>query len=152
MTKSELMMLEFAEAQWRLGLLRPETLPDLACAALQAGFYSESLCVLAGLVRPTMRDAGPLLADALTELGRPRMTREQRLQFLAAHWARAIVDGAIRPIQGADQLALFYPCEELPEAVEFRHLADQWEWIQRRPELEREIIETARRLLTRLEG
>ena len=152
MTKTQSMTLEFAEAQWALGLLHADSLPEVACAALEAGLYSEPLCVLAGLVRPTARDAGPLFEQALVELGRVPLTHAQGLLQVAGYWARRIVSGAVRPIQGADQLALLFPCSELPEIDTFWHLADQWEWIQQRPALEREIIEAARHLLAHLEG
>src|SRR5690242_5606101 len=105
MRNDESMTLEFAEAQWALGLLRAEDLPDVACAALEAALYSEALCVLAGLVRPTARDAAPLFEQALVELGRVPLTREQGVRRVAAHWARWIVTGAVRPIQGADHLS-----------------------------------------------
>src|SRR5262249_31509866 len=144
MTKTQSMTLEFAQAQWALGLLHAESLPEVACAALEAGLYSESLCVLAGLDRPTARDARPLFEQALVELGCVPLTHAQGLRHVAGYWARQIVSGAVRPIQGAHQLSFLYPCSELPEVDMFWHLADQWEWIQQRPALEREIIEAAR--------
>ena len=151
MKKVASMTLELAEAEWRLARFPPEYLPDVACAALEAGLDSESLCVLAGLVRPTGQDAGPVFEQALEELGRPPVAREQAIRLVATHWVRSIVAGAVRPIEGAGELALFYPCKELPELDAFWLLAEQWECIEQCPSLEREIIDTAQRLLARLE-
>jgi hypothetical protein len=86
------------------------------------------------------------------ELGRVPLTHAQGVRRIAAYWARWIVSGAVRPIQGADRLSYLCPCGELPELDMFWRLADEWDWIQRRPALEHEIIEAARRLLAQLEG
>jgi hypothetical protein len=55
--------------RWQIGHVNGEELPGIAYAALEAGFDSPSLYELAGLDRPSMRDAGPIFRRALNELG-----------------------------------------------------------------------------------
>lgn len=97
--------IRLAQARWVLGSLRPEELVDLAGRALEAGFDSPALRVLAGEARPTRPDAQPLWARALSELGLDPLDEEQARLVVAASWARAIASGEIGAYEGASAIA-----------------------------------------------
>jgi hypothetical protein len=62
--------LDLAEALWRLGIIRGEVLPEVAEHMLERGYDGPTLCELAALDRPSLRDAGPLFGQALRVAGR----------------------------------------------------------------------------------
>ncbi len=55
-------------AEWYLGSLGSESLPEFARTALEQGYDGKNLAQLALLVKPTKRDVDALIAGALREL------------------------------------------------------------------------------------
>jgi len=71
------MPFEYEEAQFRLELLPGEQLPEVAVAMLEAGYESQPIRELAGLHRPTRRDAGQLFEEALVTVRPDAMSVER---------------------------------------------------------------------------
>jgi hypothetical protein len=95
------MKAETLSALTRLNMLEGETLPDRACELLEAGLDPPpALRQLAGLVRPTLREAEPVLRRALGELG-VAAPRADDVLLVALDVAERILRGAIRPEHGA---------------------------------------------------
>lgn len=90
-------------AAWRLaaGELRSEDLPALATKALVQGVDSPALRQLAGQPAWDVRDSRDLFQQALEELGITVPDREDALWRLVRKTARGIVDGGVRPHDGA---------------------------------------------------
>ena len=61
--------LAYYYALWRMGQLRPEDVPNIACDALERGLDSPALRYLAGLERPTSGNIGKTFDEACSQLG-----------------------------------------------------------------------------------
>jgi hypothetical protein len=72
------------QAQWVLGGLNAEELPELAVLALEQGFGGNALQQLAGMVRPTQRDLGNLPERAFVELGLDPIDKDQAVAIAIA--------------------------------------------------------------------
>ena len=103
--------LAYYYALWRMGELRPEDLPNIACDALERGLDSRALRYLAGLQRPTSRDIGKAFDEACSQLGIAPATDEaveQKEIWNATQIARRIsaqiLNGTLDPVEGWYQL------------------------------------------------
>jgi hypothetical protein len=78
-------------AEWYLGSLGSEWLPEFARTALEQGYDGKHLAQLAVLVKPTKRDVDALIAGALRELAVtfPLTKNEAALWMLTSVKARA---------------------------------------------------------------
>lgn len=97
-------MFEYDEAQFRLGWLPGEALPDIAVRMLEAGFDSQALREVAGLRRPTLRDAAGRFEEALVALGRPPMTVQQALALVRRRTLQGLASGATEVESGLRQM------------------------------------------------
>ena len=147
-------MFEEEEALFRLGLMRGEQLPDIACAMLDAGFDAQPIRELAGMTKPTLRDAGALFEAALVTLGRQRLSREQMLSALRNHVLRRTASGVVSPIAGAREIAAaWYPLGHPKDLSVFVYLDDLWdECPDKRADIEQEIVDRARAMLPGVSG
>ena len=143
-------MFEDEEALFRLGWLRGEQLPGIACAMLDAGFDSQPMRELAGLTSPTLRDAGELFEAALTALGRPRLTTEQARVYVRERALRRTATGVVSPIEGAREIWVAWrDLGQPPELSVFVYLEDLWiDLPEKRAEIENEIVQRAQELLS----
>ena len=91
-------------AEWVLGCLAPEAVPDLAVAALQDGCECGAVAVLAGLTRPTRTDVDDELPALLAELRRARPTELEALKTLVDGCVARIVAGTQEPGAGAERI------------------------------------------------
>ena len=141
-------------ARYRLGALRGEELPDIAIAMLESGHDSQSLRELAGLDRPTLRDAGVLFEKVLAAVGQAIPDERGARLLLLERVLELIVTGAIDPGDGAYEV--WYSAselfgEQLDEWVPFVGLASEYEDYQAgRAEIGREIVDQAAGALARL--
>jgi hypothetical protein len=78
-------------AEWYLGTLGSEELPEFARTALEKGYDGKNLAQLAVLVKPTKRDVDPLIAGAFRELAVtfPATKNEAALWMVTSVKARA---------------------------------------------------------------
>jgi hypothetical protein len=90
--------------RWQLGYLNGEDLPGIACLALEAGFDASALYELAGLDRPSLREAGPIFKRALDELGRFSETIEEQPLYFAFELARRILAREVGLIAGCREM------------------------------------------------
>lgn len=108
------MTIELTETLWQLGEIYPEQLPKIATDLLQDGLESESLIMLAGLVKPDREEADKVFNNAILELKGNKISRESIPYYIS----KAIVEGQIKPERGA------YLIGELSE--EFKIREDIW--------------------------
>ena len=87
-------MFEHEEAQFRLGWLPGEALPNVAVRMLEAGYDSQALREVAGFHRPTLRDAADQFEEALAVLERPPMTAGEALEHMRREGLNALASGA----------------------------------------------------------
>ena len=144
--------LELVAAKVVLGLLLPEDLPGVAVDALEKGFDTPSLRILAGLTKAETGEARQVFDRILAELQVPKVSRREAVERLSRESAKEILSGKISPYQGAKriwQLSLCIHEEHMPDLDTFVYGASEWE---DRPEardaLEAGIMEAARELLS----
>ena len=148
------MKLAQAHALWESGQLATEELPEVAVEALVAGIDTPSLRVLAGLPAGRMSRAADLLDRALQELGQRPMVRLPPARE-AALWAEATAAGAVKVFQGVIVLGGLSPRSEDAELraalAEFAADGQRWQraTLERRPGIERQIMDRARAFLDR---
>ena len=104
------MTLELIDTLWQLGEIFPEQFPKIATDLLQSGLESESLIMLAGLVKPDRDEADKFFNKAITELKGNKVAREDIPYYIA----KAIVEEHIKPERGA------YLIGELSEEFKMR--------------------------------
>lgn len=143
------MPFEYEEAQFRLELLPGEQLPEVAVAMLEAGYESQPIRELAGLHRPTRRDAGQLFEEALATVRPDAMSVERAREVVRDHLIGAIADGSVDPFKGMRQLnamwtALGHPAD-LAALVYLEDVA--CDYPDKQPAVAEEIVETARQLV-----
>lgn len=96
--------LRLVVARWKLGHLRAEELPAIAVRALEGGFESAALSELALMRQPTLRDAEPILREALRDLGIAEPDRDAAGMWLARRYAKQIDAGELTPYEGARRI------------------------------------------------
>jgi hypothetical protein len=87
------MTLEQAEALFVADSLPGECLPDLAVSLLESGIDCPALRQLAGLTKPTLRDAGEVFERMIRELRRTLPTRDEATWRLAKALAASVLSG-----------------------------------------------------------
>ena len=141
-------------ARYRLGALRGEELPDIAIAMLENGHDSQPLRELAGLDRPTLRDASALFEKVLAAVGQEIPDERGARLLLLERVLGLIITGAIDPGEGAYEVwysvsELFG--EQLDEWMPFVGLASEYEdYVAGRGEIGRGIVDHAAEALARL--
>jgi hypothetical protein len=144
-------------ARWYCSKINPESMPEFAADALEAGHDGPALRRLAGPINPTSWDVGNLFKESLLEIGNVKiLSKEQALIFLSRVTAADIVEGRVDPIRGAEILAdcamqAGYP----PFLAEFLALAEMPRWGEYAPSranLMESIFEQARLLLANTPG
>ncbi len=121
--------LQTAACEVVLGLVPSGGLAGTAVAALEDGYDSPSLRVLAGLTSEAMEDAGALFGRALAELPLPLPTGREAVLCLARNTAKAVLGGAMSPHDGARhiwEVSLRLPAEHVPELDTFVYAASEW--------------------------
>ena len=143
------MAFEYEESLFRTGQLPGERLPDVAIAMMLAGFDSQAVRELAGLVKPTIREAGELFEAAIATLGRAPLSEAQAVASLRDRALRRIISGEVTPIDGTADVSRVWRMLGCPEELtEIIYLQDLWdERPFERAAIEREIVETAQRLV-----
>jgi hypothetical protein len=142
-------------ARYRLGELPGEELPDIAIDLLNEGHDAQALRVLAGLDRPTLRDAGDLFESVLGELGVSLPDLRAAKLLTLEYYLHQIVAGEVDTGNGA--YAVWWLADDLFEHGEleawipFVGLASEYEdHPPLRAELAAEIVALAREALDRL--
>lgn len=107
--------LTYVEALWVLGLLETREMPNVAAEALARGLDSRSLRQLAGLPSKTDEDVNLLFDQALKELNRGRMSKEEALKRNAKHISRKILNSEMTPLDGAKMIWKATSANPLPE-------------------------------------
>ena len=138
-------MFEYDEARFRLGLLPGEALPDLALRMLAGGYDTQPIRELAGLVDPTIRDAGELFENALMAVRPDRMPVEKARRVVCKAILRQIVLGEIAPLKGADAISSQWNELGYPARLSvFVYLSDIYDELpDRRPAILKEIVDLA---------
>jgi hypothetical protein len=139
-------------AKWYCSQINPESMPEFAADALEAGHDGRALRRLAGLINPTSWDVGDLFKKALLEIGSVKvLSKEHALIFLSRTTAADIIEGRVDPLYGAEIIARYAMEAGYPESlVQFFALADMPRWGQYAPpegKLVQDIIEQARILI-----
>jgi hypothetical protein len=143
------MTFEFEEAAYLLELLPGEELPDVAVRMLDAGFDSQAVRELAGLSRPTRRDAGKLFEEALLTVRTQPMTIERAGEVVRHRILWRIASGDLAPLAGAEAMSrhwhTFGGPAELSKFIYLHDIAE--EYPAKRSAAESEIVELARQLV-----
>jgi hypothetical protein len=141
-----------AQAQWGLGYLAGERLPQPAAAALVAGLDTPSLRCSPGLTADRMDRAAALADRALQALGcRPMATLPPARE--AALWAEMVTAGAVGVLQGVGALSAVSSRTDDQQllAALAAFAADGQRWQQaipeRRPAIGRQLVDRARAFL-----
>jgi hypothetical protein len=141
--------LKSIQAQWVLGLIRSDDLPDIATQALSGGIESKSLVELAGLAGNETHEARKLFDQALSELGCKGMEKTDALKRYAKIVSALILALEITPLEGAKRIwraTLNARIDEFHDLDGFIYAASE---LEDRPEdkalFEKGIIEEARR-------
>jgi hypothetical protein len=132
--------LEYDASKMALGLLSAMDLSAAAARALEDGFDSASLRILAGSTALEPDEAGAMFERSLAEIGVPKPSKRDAVMRLARDVANGILSGATAPYQGAKEiweLSLRIPEEGLAELDSFVYAASEWEG---RPE-DRDVLE-----------
>lgn len=148
------MPLRLAVDHFVWGTLSPHDLPAVASAAIDQGFFSQSLSELALTQLPIASEVEPLFERALAELGFDKPEKIVAGRRIAREYAGQILDGKVSAHEGARRIWLhvatnpFWPQDHSLDT--FIYGASEWDEIQGTPhqkEFERGILEAARHLL-----
>lgn len=136
-------------ALWQTGQLGPEDLPGIAVELLLAGADSQALREMAGLVRPTGDDAGPVLMRVFRDLGAPVLEQDVACRVAARATAARALAGAISPHDASVALAaLCGACDWPPDLSWFVAALDEWVDVpHERPQIAVQILEECQKLL-----
>ncbi|MDR3414384.1 MAG: hypothetical protein P4L87_26060 [Formivibrio sp.] len=96
--------LKSIQAQWVLGLIPADDLPDIAAKAVSAGIESKSLIELAGLNGSDTDETRKLFEQALNELGFGSMRKIDALRHYARFISAAILNSELAPLEGAKRI------------------------------------------------
>jgi hypothetical protein len=139
--------MEIAACELALGLVNPSDLPRMACDALERGYDSYSLRLLAGLTGT--EEARALFERALAELNLPVPVERDAVMCLAKEISKEILDGATPPVEGARRiwdLSLLASGEPIGDLDTFVYAASEWDARpDARPEFEKGILAAARK-------
>jgi hypothetical protein len=91
-------------AQWVLGLIAPDDLPDIAINAIAAGLESKSIVELAGLSKDQMGAAPGLFEKVLNDLGLRDLEKKDALKRYAKLISTSILASDITPLEGAKRI------------------------------------------------
>ena len=122
--------LELVASKEVLGLMLREDLSAAAVDALEDGWDSPCLRVLAGLTETEADQARSLFGRALAEMNVPRRSPRDAALHLARKIAERILGRETTPYEGAKQvweLCLLLPDEHLSELDPFVYAASEWE-------------------------
>ena len=93
---------QLIQARWEFGKLPSEEVPRLAQDALELGYDGKYIRRIAGLESPDSFDLHPLMPGFLAELGvTTKLSQRDAGLALARLVAQAIVDGRVKPYEGA---------------------------------------------------
>lgn len=143
------MDIDLAQALYTIRRLPGEQLPQLAVDFIAAGHDTPPLRELAGLNRPTLRDAGALFEQVLSELGRGAMTHGQVAVVIAVDLAKRVVSGELPPHEAAARGASYGSDLDYPPVLS-RYAAadDDYECFpDRRAEIDEAVIAYAKQLV-----
>jgi hypothetical protein len=144
---------EAAEAQWTTERAITMNLPDLAVEAMEGGWDSRSLRLLAGMLpRDDARDIRDTFLSAAAELGRELPGRSDAAKRLIKLYASEIVEGRLTPYEGARLIArLGYDLSEgvQDQVMTFVALEDEHSgrWGREQRDVDDEIIQAARQVV-----
>ena len=96
--------LKSIQAEWVLGLIPTNDLPDIAAKALSAGLESKALLLLAGLDGNETDEARKLFGQALIELGCQSMEKAEALGRYAKIVSTLILASEVAPLAGAKRI------------------------------------------------
>jgi hypothetical protein len=122
--------MKIAASRMVLDHLYAEDLAEVAGAALENGYDSPSLRMLARLTRAEADQARAMFERALRELAILIPNRRDAVMRLARETAEGILSGTTDAYEGAKQiwvLTLRAPEVELPELDSFVYAASEWE-------------------------
>jgi len=97
----EISDLEIATALWRVGEIRTDQLPRIACDLLSTGLDNNELRMLAGLTAINIERAPELFEKIIDDTGYSVMPVVQATRIFLQFVAKKIVSGEIEPYQGA---------------------------------------------------
>jgi hypothetical protein len=142
--------LALVQARWRLGVLPPESLPEIARRALADGEEGPALRALAALRDPARSEVGSLFEDALDETGHRAMGLEEAGTLVAGDLAAKVLAGELSPVEGARRIAwdVWDRCRTLEHLGIFVTLMERWDGERDHCEvIEEAIRREARKLL-----
>ena len=140
--------LKSIQAEWVLGLIATNDLPDIAAKAVSAGIESKSLVELAGLNGNETDEARKLFGQALNELGCRSMEKAEALGRYAKIVSTLILASEVAPLEGAKRIWQATRKAELNGFHDLDGFIYAASELEERPEdkalLEKAIIEEAR--------
>ncbi|KAA3611947.1 MAG: hypothetical protein DWQ01_07645 [Planctomycetota bacterium] len=135
-----------------LGFFLSDDLPKIGVQALEHGWDSPSLRILAGLYQSEAEEAKRMFTRALSELGITIPTKRNAALNLAKETAKNILAGMTEAYPGAKEiwnLTLSALDEDLHELDPFVYAASEWEdRPEDRPFFEKAIVSAAKDLVT----
>jgi hypothetical protein len=146
---------ELAKALFVLGRLRGEVLLELAMTLLESGADTPAVRDLAGMIRPTVRDARSPFLQMLTELGHALPAMDAAKWTIAKDLAHSVLAGAVSPRDAAADLAGFADrCDYQPAFMPFYDALEEYECCTQRgyDEVDRDVIASCRALLDEASG
>ncbi len=103
-----------AVAFWCFGWLPSNELPAVAVNVLEHGIESPSLIRLASAETNGDPDYHRIFEKALSELGCPRLSKQEAGRMIARHYAMKISNHELKPIEGARLIwRILLECPEL---------------------------------------
>lgn len=96
--------LKSIQAEWVLGLIPTDDLPEVGAKVLSAGIESKSLRMLAGLDEHETDEARKLFEQALIELGCQSMEKAEALGRYAKIVSTLILASEVTPLEGARRI------------------------------------------------
>jgi len=136
------MTIELAEALYTIGGLPGEQLPSIAMELLESGNDTPAIRMLAGIDRPTLRDAGEIFESVLLELGRKKLSKNEAAWVLARDLARRVISEKIEPREACNLGAPLTPMSDYHSALMPFYLGDD-EYdlsFQQKEEIDRYIV------------
>ena len=145
------MDIEFALAEYAVGLLPSESAPGIALALLEAGHDGSALAEIATMNKPAWRDARELFEEAVRSTGYRIPSVQDGQQIIVAVTLSGLSSGAIEPRVGAGRLwELWNEFGGEQDLSYFVALADDWDdHPSERKGIEGEIVSHAAKLRDR---
>ena len=103
--------LEHLAIRYRLGLLKTESLVEIADKLLEEGRDTRSVIQLSILESPIMADAAPLFEKICAELGIAIPTKDEAVNQLLHFQLESIASGSVSPRKGLEAMMqeIYYP-------------------------------------------